>query len=93
MPGEAAVLAASNSEGAACSSMFGSEDSRRLSMDLDALSASNGFALRADLSLAPASHTTMGAVLGVAVEADELAKGMDANAELSSDSEVRAARS
>ena len=60
-------------------------------MDLDALSATNGFALRADLSLASPSHTTMGAVLGVAVEADELAKGMDENAELSSDSEVTSA--
>lgn len=57
-------------------------------MDLDALSAQQGFAVRADLPLAPPTQTTMAAVLGVAAEADALAKDMDVEAELSSDSEI-----
>ena len=73
---------------AGASSEFLSEDSRRLSTDLDAYSASHGFAVRADLPLATPTQMTMGAVLGVVHQTDELAKGMAEDAELSSDLEV-----
>lgn len=58
-------------------------DSHRASMDLDEMAAAEGFARRSELPLAPPSQTTMGVVLGVAAQADELARKLDDDPEVS----------
>jgi hypothetical protein len=61
-------------------------DSRR-SVDLDALSASKGYATRDQLAVAPASQTTMAAVLSTSHAADELATALGDNAAPSDESD------
>jgi len=65
---ESAVLAS-----APCA-ISSEELSRRQSLTFEALAAAGGYAVPASLPLAPPSQTVMGAVLGVAAEADHLAR-------------------
>lgn len=57
------------------------DESRRLSMDLDAFSAAEGYAQRSELALAPPTQTVFGSVLGVSAEADQLARAVTASRE------------